>query len=40
MNIILKNKKLISLIYFYKFPLQSIAVVQDISSSSGSVEVI
>ena len=40
MNIILKNKKLISLIYFYKFPLQSIAVVQDICPSSGSVEVI
>ena len=39
-NIILKNKKFISLIYFYKFPLQSFAVVQDICPSSGSVEVI
>lgn len=35
--IILKNKKLIS---FYKFSFQCIAVVQDISPSSGSVKVI
>ena len=35
--IILKNKKLIS---FYKFSFQFIAVVRDISPSSGSVKVI
>ena len=35
-----KNKKFVSLIYFYKYSFQSISVVQGICPLSGSVKVI
>ena len=40
MHMLYSNEKLISLISFYKFFFQSIAVIKDISPSSGSVKVI